>query len=383
MGATEGFASTETRRVFSHARDLLGEGGTPREQMTVLYGAYLAHGMHAEYDAAREVAGQFLALADHHQHPAVSALANRFMGQTLFIMGEFADGRVHLERALALCAANEETIVAYRRFGIDDQSGALSHLARTLGVLGYPEQCAAVTEQAVTRARAVGLVFTIALSLSHAALVGILYGNDQLAAYADEAIAYSAEHGLADPEHWARFAQGALLAQNGDPQRGIELMRAAMAAAESTADRSRRTFYLGHIASAHGCVGEPQSGLAALDQAFEIAEATNERFFEAELHRLQGTLLSALGNKTEAEAALRRALSIAGRQGAPWWQLRAATSLAAHLVDAERRQEAYSILDPVYGWFNEGFETKDLQNAKRILAQLRDVSIAQSRAHLG
>src|SRR5205807_6496817 len=183
--------------------------------------------------------------------PAVSALANRFMGQTLFMVGEFADARLHLERTLALCAANQETIIAYRRYGIDDQSGALSHLARTLGILGYPQQSATVTGQAVARGRALGLVYTIALSLSHAALLGVLCGNDELAAYADEAIAYSAEHGLANPEHWARFAQGALLAQNGDPQRGIELMRAAMAGAESNADRARRTFNLGHVASAH------------------------------------------------------------------------------------------------------------------------------------
>jgi class 3 adenylate cyclase/tetratricopeptide (TPR) repeat protein len=383
MAATEGFATAETRRVFSHARDLLGDDGTPKEQMTVLWGAYLAHNNHAEYDAARGVARQFLALADHHQHPAVSALANRFMGQTLFMVGEFADARLYLERTLALCAANEETIVAYRRFGIDDQSGALSHLARTLGVLGYPEQSTAAAGQAVSRARALGLVFSIALALGHAAMLGILCGNDELAAYADEAAAYSAEHRLADAEHWARFAQGALLAHNGDPQRGIELMREAMAAAERTADRTRRTFYLGHIASAHGRMGEAEAGLDALDQAFEIVETANERFFEAELYRLQGTMLTALGKRSEAEAALRRASAVAGQQGARWWQLRAATALAGHLASEGRREEAYSVLHPVYGWFDEGFDTRDLQDAKRLLNELRDVSVPQPRVHLG
>jgi class 3 adenylate cyclase/tetratricopeptide (TPR) repeat protein len=383
MAVTEGFATAETRRVFSHARDLLGDGGTPKEQMTVLWGTYLARGMQAEHDAAREVARQFLALAEHDQHPAVSALANRFMGQTLVMLGQFADARLHFERTVALCTANQDTIVAYRRYGVDDHSGALSHYATTLAMLGYPEQSVAAAGQAVSRARELGLVFTIALSLSHAGLLGILCGNDQLAAYADEAAAYSAEHGLADPEHWARFAQATRVAQNGDPQRGIELMRETMAAAESNADRTRRTFYLGHIASAHARMGEAQAGLAVLEQAFEIAEAKNERFFEAELHRLQGTMLSALGKEDEAEAALRRALTVARQQGARWWELRAATALARRLGDEGKQSEAYSVLQPVYGWFREGFDTRDLKGAKALLDELRDVSGLQTQAHLG
>jgi class 3 adenylate cyclase/predicted ATPase len=383
MAATEGYATPETRRVFSYARDLLGDGGTPKEQMTVLWGAYLAHGVRAEHDAALEVARQFLALADHHRHPAVSALANRFTGQTLYMLGRFADARLHVERTLALCAANQETILAYRRFGIDDQTGALSHLASTLLILGYPEQSVACAGQAVARARGLGLVFTIAVTLSHAATLGILSGNDELAAYADEAAAYSAEHGLPDTEHWARFYQGVLLAQGGQAQRGIALMREAMVAAESNANRSRRTFYLGHIASAHAGAGEFQAGLAALDQAFQILETTNERSFEAELHRLRGTMLSALGNRNEAEAALRRALAVAGQQEARWWQLRAATSLAGHLGDEGKRGEAVSVLHPVYSWFREGFDTRDLQHAKALLDELREAPDPQIQAHLG
>ena len=89
MAATEGYATPETLRVFSHARDLLGDGGTLTEQMTVLWGVYLAHSMRAENIAAREVAQRCLALAAEHEHPGMSALANRFMGQTLWTDGCF------------------------------------------------------------------------------------------------------------------------------------------------------------------------------------------------------------------------------------------------------------------------------------------------------
>ena len=140
MAATEGYAAPETLRVFSHARDLLGDRGTLTEQMTVLWGVYLAHSMRGENIAAREVAHRCQALAAEHQHPGMSALANRFMGQILWVMGAFVEARFHLERTLELCAANQETITSYRRFGADDEVAALSPLARTLWILGYPER---------------------------------------------------------------------------------------------------------------------------------------------------------------------------------------------------------------------------------------------------
>ena len=148
MAATEGDAARETSRVFAHARELLGDGGTPTEQMTVLWGNYLAHSMRAEHAAASEVARQCLTLASEQEHLGMSALANRFMGQTLHFMGAFVDARVHLEQTLEICAANQETIATYRRFGVDDQANTLTFLAVTLFLLGYPEQSAVVAEQA-------------------------------------------------------------------------------------------------------------------------------------------------------------------------------------------------------------------------------------------
>jgi class 3 adenylate cyclase/predicted ATPase/ABC-type transport system involved in cytochrome c biogenesis ATPase subunit len=384
MAATEGDAAPETLRVFSHARDLLGDGGTLTEQMTVLWGAYLAHSMRAEHTAARDVAHQCLALAAHHEHPGMSALANRFMGQTLHFMGVFVEARVHLERTLDLCAANQETIAAYRRFGTDDRVNALSFLAVTLLLLGYPEQSATAVGQAVSRAQAMGLAYSTALALSHVAFLGTIGCDPQrAAAHADEAIALSVEHGLASPGHRARFFRGALLAQNGDPQAGIELMRNAIAATEGSAERNRRTLYLSHLASAHASLGQPTVALDLLDEAIQTAEVTSEKFFEAELYRLRGEMLLTLRKRSEAEAGLRRALTIAQQQQARWWELRAATTLAKHWHDEGKYLEAYSLLQPIYGWFVEGFDTTPLKDAKALLGQLRDLLGTQTQARQG
>ena len=254
----------------------------------------------------------------------MSALGNRFMGQTLWMMGTFVDARLHLERTLDICAANQEKITSYRRFGTDDQVRALSFLASTFLLLGYPEESAAAVEQALARARARGLAFTTALALSHVALLGTLGADSQgAAAHADEAISHSIEHSLADYEQRARFIQGALLAQSGDPQHGIELMLNAIAAVESNSARNFRTLYLGHLASAHARLGQPTVALDLLNEAIQTAEVTSERFFEAELYRLRGEMLLTLGRRAEAEAGLRRALTIAQQQQARWWELRA------------------------------------------------------------
>ena len=385
MAATEGDAAPETLKVFSDARELLGDTGTMIEQMTVLWGTYLAHSMRAEHVAAADVAQQCLTLAEHHQHSGLSALGNRFMGQTLSFRGRFTDAHLHLERTLSICAAHPDTIAGYRKFGSDDQVMASSFLAFTLLLLGYPQQSAAAIGKAVSRAHAMGLPFATALVLTQAALLGILGGveTQSAAMHAQEAVSVSVEHSLVVPEQRARFIQGALFAQGGDLQGGIELMRATTAADASHSARNRHTLYLGHLASAHANLGEPQVSLHLLAEAIQTAETTEEMFFAAELHRLRGKVLLTLGRSKDAETELWRALTVAQRQGARWWELRAATTLAKHWQQQKRDVEAYSLLDPVYRWFAEGFDTQDLQDAKALLDALRPDSESKAQVARG
>jgi len=110
--------------------------------------------------------------------------------------------------------------------------------------------------------------------------------------------------------------------------------------------------------------------VALLDDAFQIVERIGERWFEAELNRHKGQLLFRQGHSDAAEELYRKALAIAQEQEAKMWELRAVVSLARLRRDQRRRAEARALLEPVYGWFTEGFDTSDLGEAKRLIDEL-------------
>ncbi len=131
-------------------------------------------------------------------------------------------------------------------------------------------------------------------------------------------------------------------------------------------------FILGLLAEAYGEGGHPEAGLPLLAEALAVMDATEVRFYWAELYRLKGSLLlrQAAPDASQAETCFHQALSIARNQHAKSWELRAAMSLAHLWQSQDKRQDAYDLLAPVYGWFTEGFDTADLQEAKALIDEL-------------
>ena len=136
---------------------------------------------------------------------------------------------------------------------------------------------------------------------------------------------------------------------------------------------------LAFLAEAYGWAGQVEGALSLLDQALSRAEATEGRFWEAELYRLKGETLLKKGEEAEAEACFGQALDVARRQQARSWELRAATSLARLWQRQGRREEARQLLEPVYDWFTEGFGTPDLQEARALLDVLSRDHRAESQ----
>jgi predicted ATPase len=140
-------------------------------------------------------------------------------------------------------------------------------------------------------------------------------------------------------------------------------------------------YWLARQAEAYQHLGLPAEGLRLLAEAIALTDKTEERWYEAELHRLQGELWLEQADSdaaAQAEACFQRALALARNQQAKSWELRTATSLARLWQDQSKQHEAHELLAPIHGWFSEGFDTADLKDAQRLLIELADADSGSS-----
>jgi len=188
----------------------------------------------------------------------------------------------------------------------------------------------------------------------------------------NDCMTLASEHGFA---HWGalgRILQGWAGAQKGEAMTGLASIRDGLAASEATGARANTPLHLALLAEALAFAGKIEEGLAALDDALAKAAVSGVRGWDAEINRLCGELTARLPypNPAKAEESFRSALAIAREQGTRGYELRAATSLARLWREQGRRGEARELLAPVYGSFTEGFDTRDLKEAKALLDEL-------------
>jgi len=131
-----------------------------------------------------------------------------------------------------------------------------------------------------------------------------------------------------------------------------------------------RPYYLGLLAEALGAVGDKQGALGAISDALSVVKTSGERWWEAELCRLRGELLRLSGEEPDCEVWFQCSLDLCRHQEAKSLELRAAMSLARLWRDQGKTVEARELLAPVYAWFTEGFDTRDLKEAKALLDAL-------------
>ena len=158
----------------------------------------------------------------------------------------------------------------------------------------------------------------------------------------------------------------------GQEEEGLTQMRRGLTARRATGAELNIPYYLTLLAEGYGILKQVEAGLNALNEGVKVIERTGQRWYEAELYRLKGELLlqQSLDNAAEAEFGFHQAITIAQSQQAKSWELRTATSLARLWQHQGKCAEAYALLAPLYGWFTEGFDTADLQEAKALLEAL-------------
>ena len=215
---------------------------------------------------------------------------------------------------------------------------------------------------------------TLASTLHWSAMAAFLLGERaELRAWVGEFVALTAEHTLAHFTQWAQIWRCWLAAEFAEARANVAPMREALSAIRVTGAQFWSPFYMALLADVHRRAGETDQALEVIGKALEHVEQTDERVYEAELHRLKGeTLLSRSPSSIgDAEACFGRALSIARGQAARWCELRAATDLARLWQARGEAREAHDLLEPAHGWFTEGFDTSTLQEAATLLRTLR------------
>jgi predicted ATPase len=372
LRVTRGYGAPETGRAYTQARALWERVGDQSQLLPVLRGQWVHHLLRGEYRTARGFGDRMLAEAERHGEPVDLLEAHMGLGLPAVFLGEFVHARNHLETALGLYDPDRARS-PFVLYGTDSRATCLAYLALALCALGHPDQATARGEEAVAHALARGVPLSVVQSMTVLANVHQMRRDLAAAAsWSDRAIAFARERGFA---YW--MALGEIMQRWVEAERGDD---AAIPRLREGLDRYRATgatlgwsWFLSLLAEAHARKGQAREGLAVVAEALLWVEQSDEAYWAAELHRLEGVLRLQDGGPdaaARAEASLVRSLDVARRQAARLWELRAATALGRLWQARDRRQPARELLAPILAGFVEGRETADVGEARALLETL-------------
>jgi class 3 adenylate cyclase/predicted ATPase len=368
----KGHAAPEVEHAYTQARALCQQVGETPELAPVLFGLWRFYIARPELHTARELGETLLRLAQRAPDPALAVVAHYALGLTWSYLGALPAARPHLEEGSARYTPDQRRALAFRT-GQDPGVPCRFHAARTLWLLGYPDQALARLHDGLALARALSHPYTLGSAWCYAAIVS-QYRRDVPAVHehAEAAVALSTEQGFPLWAAQGTSLRGWALAMQGQGEEGLAQIRQGIAAWRATGAALAVPYFCTLLADVAAHLGYTEDGLQALAEAHTLVEQYEERWGEAEIYRLQGVLLLRQPETppAEAEAWLQRALDVARRQEAKSLELRAAISLSRLWHRQGQREEAHALLAPVYEWFTEGFDTADLQEAKALLEEL-------------
>ncbi len=401
--ATKGYGVPEVAKVYTRARELYQqEVGDIPQFLPLLFGLWRFYSARGDFQTAHELAEQLLRSAQQVQDSTLLVPAHFAVGFTLFRLGELAAARRHLEQGITLYDPEKHHPDRADAFlyGQDPLVVCLSWASWALWYLGYPGQALESSRKALALAHELAHPFSLAFALQFAAVLHRLRREADVAQErAEAAIALASEQGF---PYWAAggmFVRGWALAERGEVEEGIAQMQQGIAAWRAAgATQFGQPFIV--LAEVYGKNGRAQEGLSLLDEALTEVQNSKEHWWEAELHRVKGTLTlqskTSLGQvpdksqasqdrsevpstqhlapntqaEAEAEACFLKAIDLARRQSEKSLELRAVVGLSRLWQNQGQKAEARQLLAEVYDWFTEGLGTADLQEAKTLLEEL-------------
>ncbi len=371
--ATTGHGSVEVEHAYLKAHALCLRMDETPELAPVLLGLWRCYIARSQLRTARELGETLLRLSHLNDDPALAVVAHYALGQSSLLLAELPDARRHFEDGFSHYSPEQRRVQEFRS-AHDPGVSCRSYSALCLWLLGFPDQAHARGRDALALAHELKHPFSVAYALCCCAFVSQFRRDVRnVREQAEAAVALATEHGFAP---WAALAtsfRGWALAMEGKSEKGLVELQQGIAALRAQGAGIWLPFRCTMLAEVFDLLGNTEEGLRSLAEAQTLMDQTEERWWEAEICRLQGTLLlrHSMAPPAEVETWLRRALDVARRQEARSLELRAATSLARLWHHQGKHAEAHDLLAPVYDWFTEGFDAPDLKEAKALLEEFR------------
>jgi predicted ATPase len=369
---TKGQAAPEVEQAYTQARALCQQMGETPQLVPVLFGLWRYYLGRPQLHTARELGDTLLRLAQRAHDPALAVIAHYALGVAWWWHGALPSARQHLEAGIARYTPDQRRAPVFR-IGQDVGVACQANAARTLWCLGYPEQALARIHEALTVAHEISHPYSLAFAWCVAAFV-FQFCRDVPVVHeqAEACVALATAQGFPQWAAMGRSLRGWALAMQGQGEEGMAQVRQEIVAYRATGATLAVPYFCTLLADVCDHLGHLEDGLQALAEAHTLVEQREDRWWEAEIARLRGVLLLRQPGTppAEAETCFHQALDVARRQQAKSLELRAAMSLSRLWQQQGKQAEARTLLAPVYGWFTEGFDTADLQEAKALLEEL-------------
>ncbi|MCY1078569.1 protein kinase domain-containing protein [Archangium lansingense] len=368
-----GYRTTEVERTYARARKLLHRVGDALPELELsLLGPFTYYQARCEFRQGHELAGSLVELGERHHDRVLLILGHRMRALNFVAWGQMREALRSLENAMA-CARFE--LEQHRRIaarhGTDPWTTALAYAALIHSVLGHPEEARRYTRGALEMAAHIGHAQTTAYVLTYVAM-GSQYRHEPkpTLAWADQLHALANERSFWIWGSWATVLEGWARAQLDQPREGLALIRQELASWKERGIRYGVPYCLGLLAEIHLGLGQLGEGLAAVHEAQTEQHATGERTFEAELYRVEGELLHAMGRERKAKSRFIHAIETAHKQDAGIFELRATVGLCRMLRDLGRLELARQLLQRARTQFGEHLDSPDHREASSLMKEL-------------
>jgi predicted ATPase len=370
--ASRGYGAAEVGPVYQRARELCERVTDPVQVFATRWGHYVYHMVRGHFVLSTELAAEARAFADRLNDPGMRREAFWMSGSASVFRADFTGARTYLESALAEEVNGERTEFWARTIGQYAAAAAGGNLDVALWHLGYPDQARIVGQEAIELSRRLGHQFSLGFAL-HCANWRLQYCRlgAELEASAEDQIRIAVEQGFAWWHASGVLFKGAALLMQGRREEALSLLLKGLDHYRATDSEMALPNYLSMLGDAYKQVRRFEDAHRSLDEGLALVDKNDDRFQEAELHRLKGELLlTESRNETAAEECFHRAIETARRQQSRGWELRATMSLARLWQQQGRRDEARAALAAVFDTYTEGFTTPDLMDAEALLKAL-------------